>query len=51
VRIVTGGSVAGSMTEAAKDMVFSQNSVRYDNWQIPAATRLKSLRITGAVKA
>lgn len=50
VRIVTGGSVAGSMTEAAKDMVFSQNSVRYDNWQIPAATRLKSLRITGAVK-
>ena len=45
--IVTGGSVSGSLAEAARTMQFSRETVQYDNWQIPRVTLLKGLRITG----
>jgi hypothetical protein len=45
--IVTGGSVSGSMLEAAQSMRFSKELVQYDNYLIPAVTQLQNLRITG----
>ena len=45
--VVTGGSISGSMVEAARDMRFSRETVQYNCWQIPRATLLKGLRITG----
>ena len=46
--IVTGGSVSGSLAEAAKGMRMSKETVQYDRWQIPAVTLLPGLRIAGA---
>ena len=50
VRIVTGGSVSGQMSEAAKSMDFSDSTALYGTWRIPAVTRLKGLRIAGVEK-
>ena len=50
VKIVTGGSVSGSMSEAAPTMRFSDKCVQYDGFVVPAATRLKNLRVTGVVE-
>ncbi|MBR1757367.1 MAG: TldD/PmbA family protein [Lachnospiraceae bacterium] len=47
VKIVTGGSVSGSMTEAAKTMHFSKETTQYDCKEIPVVTLLSGLRITG----
>lgn len=47
VTVVTGGSVSGSMQEAASSMTFSRETVQYDTHVIPAVTRLEDLRITG----
>lgn len=47
-QVVTGGSVSGSMNEAAKNMLFSKETVQYDNWMIPKLTLLPGLRVTGA---
>ena len=47
VTIVTGGSVSGSMNEAAKDMLFSAETKQYNNRIIPEITLLKNMRITG----
>ena len=47
VLVVTGGSVTGSMQEAMTDMRFSKETIQYDNREIPKATLLKGLRITG----
>ena len=44
---VTGGSISGSMVEAARDMQFSRETIQYNNWQIPRVTFLHNLRITG----
>jgi len=48
VTVVTGGSISGSMAEAAGSMTFSRETEQYDGMVIPAVTRLESLRITGA---
>ena len=48
IRIVTGGSVSGSMFEAAKDMYFTKKTAQYNNAEIPAVTLLKNMSITGA---
>ena len=47
VTVVTGGSVSGSMVDAVRDMVFSKETVQYDNYEIPSVTMLRDLRITG----
>ena len=47
IQTVTGGSVSGSMNDAARDMLFSKETVQYDNREIPRVTLLKGLRITG----
>ena len=47
VTVVTGGSISGSMSEAAKNMRFSKERVQYNDRLIPAVTLLKGLRITG----
>ena len=44
---VTGGSVAGTLAEAARTMQFSRETIQYDNRQIPRVTLLHNLRITG----
>ena len=49
--VVTGGSVSGSMGEAASSMKFSRESVQYDSFVVPAVTRLENLRVTGASDA
>ena len=48
VSVVTGGSVSGSMTDAAGTMEFSRETVQYDTMVIPEVTKLKALRISGA---
>ena len=46
-KIITGGSVSGSMIEAAPTMKYSRETAQYNNIVIPAVVRLKNLRITG----
>ena len=48
VRIVTGGSVSGRMTDAIPTMRFSAETEQYDTYVIPRVTLLKKLKITGA---
>ena len=48
VKVVTGGSVSGNMNEAVRDMTFSKELKQYNCYVIPAAVKLKNLRITGA---
>ena len=50
VTIVTGGSVSGSMNSAAPDMRFSRETIQYDRREIPRATLLRQLTVTGAAK-
>ena len=45
---VSGGSVSGSMLEATGTLQASKERVLYDNWLIPAVTKLPSLTVTGA---
>ena len=47
VKVVTGGSISGDMREAVKTMTFAKETVQYDTKEIPAATRLKNVNITG----
>ena len=47
VKIVSGGSVSGNMSEAVSTMVFSAETEQYNNMVIPRVTRLKGLNITG----
>ena len=35
------------MSEAAATMEMSREQVQYDQWKIPALTKLRGLRITG----
>lgn len=44
---VTGGSVSGSMRELLRNMRMSAETLRYNNMEIPAATLLKGVTVTG----
>ncbi|MBR0207781.1 MAG: TldD/PmbA family protein [Oscillospiraceae bacterium] len=48
VTIVEGGSVSGTMRELAGTMRFSKELKQYNNYRIPAVTRLHDAVITGA---
>ena len=48
VKIVTGGSVSGTMKDFAKNMYVSKEQKQYNNMLVPALTRLKDVSITGA---
>ena len=47
---VSGGSVSGSMLELTGNMFLSRETHQYYNWQIPAATLLKRVTVTGIEK-
>lgn len=49
VTVVEGGSVTGSMHELGGTMRFSKEQKQYNNYRIPALTRLYDATITGAV--
>ncbi len=44
---VSGGSISGSMLELSEKMEMSEKSTQYDNWLIPAVTRLCGVTVTG----
>ena len=48
VRIVSGGSLSGSMDDFVKTLALSKKQVQYDNYVIPALTRLKDVTLAGA---
>ena len=48
VTVVEGGSVSGTMRELASTMRFSREQKQYNNYLIPALTRLTGVSITGA---
>lgn len=48
VKIVTGGSVSGKMSDTLPTMRFSKETEQYDTCVIPRVTLLKNLKITGA---
>ena len=48
VTVVEGGSVSGTMRELAGTMRFSREQKQYNNYLIPAVTRLYGASITGA---
>lgn len=45
---VSGGSVSGTMPELVQNMRFSKETRQYNNWLIPAVTRLRGVTVTGA---
>lgn len=47
---VSGGSVSGSMMELTGKMFLSRETLQYNNWQIPSATLLKGVTVTGIEK-
>ena len=47
VTIVTGGSISGNMNDLAPGMRMSRELARFDNFLIPAATRLPGVTVTG----
>ena len=44
---VSGGSVSGNMRELLGDLQLSTETVQYDNWRVPALTRLNGVTVTG----
>ena len=44
---VSGGSVSGNMRELLGDLQLSAETVQYDNWRVPALTRLNGVTVTG----
>ncbi|MBO4289863.1 MAG: TldD/PmbA family protein [Lachnospiraceae bacterium] len=50
VKVVTGGSVSGSMFDFIKDFMASKALRQYDEMEIPALTRLKNVTVTGIEK-
>ncbi len=44
---VSGGSVSGSMHDFVKALYASRETVQYNNWRIPALTRLAGVTVTG----
>ncbi len=49
VKIVTGGSVSGSVSEVLPSLKFSSETRQYDTMVIPEVTRMEGMRITGVV--
>lgn len=50
VKIVSGGSVSGSMRDYAKEMYCSRETAQYDNVRIPSVTKLMNVTVTGAAE-
>ncbi len=48
---VSGGSVSGSMREFIKEMYLSEESVQFDNFRLPAVTKLCGVTVTGIESA
>ena len=46
---VSGGSLSGNLQELLRELYLSRESAQYDNWRIPALTRLNGVTVTGAV--
>ncbi len=44
---VSGGSISGCMTDFVKEMYMSKEKRQYDNFYIPALTRLENVSVTG----
>ncbi len=47
---VTGGSVSGSMRDFVRTLTASRESAQYNNWRIPALTRLSGVTLAGGGK-
>ena len=45
--VVSGGSVSGSMRDFVQALYASAETVQYNNWRIPALTRLGDVTVTG----
>ena len=45
--VVSGGSVSGSMRDFVQALYASAETVQYNNWRIPALTRLGGVTVTG----
>ena len=48
VKIVSGGSVSGSMNDSVKSMHFSKEMTQYNNARVPAVVVLDDVTVTGA---
>ncbi|MQN00708.1 MAG: TldD/PmbA family protein [Lachnospiraceae bacterium] len=48
VKIVSGGSVSGSMRDCAKSMHFSSDMTQYNNARVPSVVVLDNVTLTGA---
>ncbi len=48
---VSGGSVSGSMHDFVREMYLSVEQTQYDNYLLPAATKLCGVTVTGIEKA
>ena len=46
-KIVTGGSISGTMREFVKTLQFSKEQKQYNNFLIPSVTRLENVSVTG----
>ena len=44
---VTGGSVSGNLRELLGELYLSAETVQYDNWSIPAVTKLNGVTVAG----
>ncbi len=44
---VSGGSISGNMHELVQEMYLSRETVQYDNWSVPAVTKLCGVTVTG----
>ena len=49
VKIVTGGSISGSIVDVLPSLKFSSETKQYDTLVIPEVTRMEGMRITGVV--
>ena len=49
VKIVTGGSISGSIVDVLPSLKFSSETKQYDTMVIPEVTRMEGMRITGVV--
>ena len=44
---VTGGSVSGNLRDLLGELWLSAETARYDNWSIPAVTRINNITVAG----
>ncbi|MBQ4016135.1 MAG: TldD/PmbA family protein [Oscillospiraceae bacterium] len=45
--VVSGGSVSGSMRDFVRNLRASEETTQYNNWRVPALTRLAGVTVTG----